>query len=77
MEKSLRSGGLEGKLLLRVEEAAQLVGISRSHAFNLLNRGEWPTVCMGESRRVPRAWLEAWVQEQVVRWQQAGGRTGG
>jgi excisionase family DNA binding protein len=61
-------------LLLRVEQAAQLAAISRTHAYSLLARGEWPSVHLGRSRRIPRAWLERWIDRQVAHWEQVRGR---
>ena len=57
------------KLLLTVEEAAALVGLSRSKFYQEMDKGTFPFVQVGRSRRVPRAWLEKWVAEQVERWE--------
>lgn len=59
------------RLLLRVEEAAGIAGISRSHAYQLLNVGEWPAIRMGRSVRIPRNWLEKWIEGQVAEWEGA------
>jgi excisionase family DNA binding protein len=59
------------KLLLTVEEAAHLTGISRSHAYKQVSRGFWPSVSIGRSRRVPRSWLSSLVDETVQEWQTA------
>lgn len=40
-------------LLLRVEEAARLLGVSRSAAYNLVADGTIPSVRLGHSIRVP------------------------
>ncbi len=53
------------QLLLRVEEAARLLGISRSHLYDELNAGTIPSVYIGAARRVPRRALEAWIDRQV------------
>lgn len=52
--------------LLRVAEAARLASISRSHAYALINKGEWPSVSLGRSRRVPAEWLDRWVNERLA-----------
>lgn len=47
--------------LLRVEEAAEWLGISRTKAYDLVYRGTLRSVTIGRSRRVPVAALEAFV----------------
>jgi excisionase family DNA binding protein len=53
---------LEGKLLLTVDEAAQRLGIGRSHAYVYIQRGIIPSVKLGRSRRVPAKELELFVE---------------
>jgi excisionase family DNA binding protein len=53
---------LEGKLLLTVEEAAQRLGIGRSHTYVFVMRGELPSVKLGRARRVPAVELENFVE---------------
>jgi excisionase family DNA binding protein len=45
-------------LLLRVSEAAELLGISRSTFYQLIARGEVPVVRIGRTVRVSRRELE-------------------
>lgn len=53
---------LQERLLLRVSEAAQLLSISRSQAYELVARGVIPSVRLGgKCIRVPRHALETWV----------------
>lgn len=56
----------QGRALLRVEEVAQLLGISRARAYAMAADGRLPSVTIGRSRRVPVRELEAWIQRQVV-----------
>jgi len=51
------------QLLLRVNEAAELLGISRSSAHAAISRGELPVIRLGRTSRVPRLWLERWIAE--------------
>ena len=53
---------MEGKLLLTIDEAAQRLGIGRSHAYVYVMKGEIPSVKIGRSRRVPVAALEGFIQ---------------
>jgi excisionase family DNA binding protein len=70
MSKSIATN----RLLYTVAEAAETLGISRSHMYAALNRGELPVVRLGRTARVPRLWLERWIAEQTERWEAANGR---
>jgi excisionase family DNA binding protein len=48
--------------LLRVEEAAEWLGLGRTKAYELVYRGVLPSVTIGRSRRVPVAALYAFVE---------------
>ncbi len=52
-------------LLLRVEEAARLIGMGKSKTWDLVNRGDIPSIKIGKSRRVPLAALQRWIAEQT------------
>lgn len=54
------------RLLLRLPEAAEVLGLGRSTLYALVARGELPVVRMGRSVRVPAAALEAWVSQNTV-----------
>ncbi len=47
------------RLTLTVEEAAQLLGISRALGYELVARGELPSVRLGRRIVVPRRALDA------------------
>lgn len=55
----------EERLLLRVEESAAVLNVSRARLFELLGRGEIRSLKIGRSRRIPRAELERWVESQL------------
>jgi excisionase family DNA binding protein len=61
-----RDAMTEAQLLLRVHEAAALLGIGRSKAYELISRGELPHVRIGDSLRVPRAGLELWIAQMTA-----------
>lgn len=51
-------------LLLKVEDAAQALGVSRSKAYDLVADGTLPSVRLGpRCVRVPAAWLGKWVEQ--------------
>lgn len=65
------SGTTPEKLLLRVREAAELLGVSRSHLYELIQAGRVPVVRLGASVRVPRVWLERLVAAEIEQWERA------
>ena len=57
---------MQDKLLLTIDEAAQRLGIGRSHAYIYVMKGEIPSVKLGRSRRVPAAALDEFVERLRV-----------
>jgi len=55
------TGGDVPKLLLRPEEAAACLGLSRSKVYGLIWRKELPVVHVGKNVRMPYDELVAWV----------------
>jgi excisionase family DNA binding protein len=55
------------RLLLRPEEAAHAIGVSRARFYQLLATGEVKSIKVGRSRRVPVAELTRWVSDEVER----------
>jgi excisionase family DNA binding protein len=53
-------------LLVRVEEAARLLSLSRSTIYEMLDRGELPSVRCGAARRIPLAALRVWIERQTA-----------
>ncbi len=51
--------------LLDSREVAELLGISRTKAFQLMARGEVPTFRLGRCARVPRVALMDWVNDRT------------
>jgi prophage regulatory protein len=52
------------KLLLRVNETAQLIGLGKSKTYDLIARGELPSIRIGKCVRVPADKLREWVSAQ-------------
>lgn len=52
-------------LLVRVEEAARMLSLSRSTIYEMMDSGELPSVRRGAARRIPVSALRAWVERQV------------
>ncbi|MEI6777656.1 MAG: helix-turn-helix domain-containing protein [Chloroflexales bacterium] len=53
-------------LLVRVEEAARILSLSRSTIYEMMDAGELPSVRRGAARRIPVAALRAWVAQQTT-----------
>jgi excisionase family DNA binding protein len=53
------------RLLLRPDEAAELIGIGRSKVYEMLATGELPSVRVGGRLRVPLNELREWVAQRV------------
>ena len=59
-------------LLLRVDEAAKLLGIGRSKTYQLIARGELPHMRVGGSVRVPVEALRDWIRRRTEANQEVG-----
>lgn len=53
------------KMLFSIEEAAELLGIGRSTAYDLVKGGELPSVKIGRRRLVPREALHTWIRKKT------------
>lgn len=53
-------------LLVRVEEAARLLSLSRSTLYEMMDAGELPSVRRGTARRIPVAALREWIARQTA-----------
>ncbi|MGH3117197.1 MAG: helix-turn-helix domain-containing protein [Gaiellales bacterium] len=52
-------------LLLTVPEAARLLGIGTTLAYELIGHGDLPHVRLGRALRVPRRTLEEWIASRT------------
>jgi excisionase family DNA binding protein len=57
--KRLTTPGDDDRLVYTVTQAAELLGISRAFAYELVARGELPVICLGRRRLVPKVALAA------------------
>lgn len=53
------------RLVLTPQETANLLGISRSKAYELLAAGELPSVRIGRAVRVPVEGLHRWIDKNT------------
>jgi excisionase family DNA binding protein len=49
------------KLVLTVNEAAQLLGVGRSKVYDIIRTGELPSIRIGSCRRVPMDALRGYI----------------
>ncbi len=56
----------DNKLLLTVQEVAAKLSVGRSLAYELVMRGEIPSVKIGKSRRVPAGEVERYVARLIA-----------
>lgn len=61
----MRSPG--DKLAYTVEEAAELLSLSRAHLYRLIDVGELGSVTIGRSRRITHAQLEEFIGKLEAR----------
>ncbi|HVR88335.1 MAG TPA: helix-turn-helix domain-containing protein [Candidatus Limnocylindria bacterium] len=57
---------MSDRLLLRVGEAADALGVSRSSLYALIQAGVVPAIRLGASLRVPRVQLEQLINERAA-----------
>jgi len=53
-------------LLLRENEALEMLGIGRTTLWRLMKNGEITSVRVGRARRFPAATLKVWVERQIL-----------
>jgi excisionase family DNA binding protein len=53
--------------LLRVSEAAKMLGVGNTTLWALIQHGELPSIRIGRSRRIPTRALRQWIEERTVR----------
>jgi excisionase family DNA binding protein len=56
---------LDENVLLRAEEAAEVLGMGRSKVFEMFRAHELPVVRIGRAVRVPRKALLAWIEDRT------------
>jgi excisionase family DNA binding protein len=50
--------GIDKRLCITVPEAAVMLGISRNFAYELVKRGELPSIKLGKRKLIPKIALE-------------------
>jgi excisionase family DNA binding protein len=55
-----------GRLLYRVNEAAETLGISRSQLYELMTTGQLDSVKVGALRRIPADALQRFVDDKLA-----------
>ncbi len=55
------------RITLSIEEAAEALGISRTHAYTLARTGTLPTISLGHRKVVPVCALEKMIDDGLKR----------
>lgn len=50
-------------IVYTVSEVAELLCISRSHAYRLVNQGRLPVLDLGTRKVIPKEYLDKWLKE--------------
>lgn len=53
------------KLVYSIQEVAELLGISRSYAYELAKEKKIPVLDLGRRKVIPKESLEIWIAENV------------
>jgi excisionase family DNA binding protein len=65
--KNATSEKAQGRLLLRPREVADMIGVSRTTAYDLIAAHKIPSVRIGNHLRVPAAALEKLIEDGMTR----------
>lgn len=53
------------KVVYNVKEVAELLGISRSYAYEMVKEKKLPVLDLGRRKVIPKASLDQWIQENT------------
>jgi excisionase family DNA binding protein len=59
--------GIDKRSCMTVPEAAEMLGISRNHAYELARQGKLPVIRLGKRLIIPRIGFEKWLEESLTR----------
>ena len=65
-ELTFGTGRAPVRLLLRPEEGAEAIGVSRARFYELMAQGQIRSIKIGRSRRVPVSELNAWIAAELA-----------
>lgn len=54
------------KELLSLQEARELIGVSRTTIYQMAKQGQIPTLKIGKCIKVPRKKLDEWIEEKTL-----------
>ena len=59
------------KLVYNVSEVAELLGISKSYAYELVKQKRLPVLDLGRRKVIPKKRLDDWIQETSIIFEKA------
>lgn len=54
------------KLTYTIMEAAEVLGISKSYAYQMVKEQKIPVLVIGKRKLIPKRQLEQWLQDNIV-----------
>lgn len=54
------------KIVYSIPEAAALLGISKSYAYQLVKEKKLPVLDLGARKIIPKVLLDTWIQESAI-----------
>lgn len=54
------------KIAYSVKEVAQMLGVSKSYMYRLVNEKKFPVLEVGGRKVIPKSYLETWISENVT-----------
>ena len=64
-DMTMEAQSLESQQLLKASDVARILNISKSFAYQIMNRNELPTVHIGNARRVRIGDLENYIDQNI------------
>ena len=64
-ENIVKRGEIMETLVYTVSEAAELLGISKSYAYDLVKQKKLPVLEIGKRRVIPKRMLEEWILANI------------
>jgi excisionase family DNA binding protein len=60
--------GIDKMSCMTVPEAAEILRISRNHAYELARQGKLPVIRLGKRLIIPRIGFDKWLEDSLPRW---------
>lgn len=65
LERVLADLQPQGKMLVTIQEAAELLGLGQTKVYELVRKGELPAIKIDSSTRIPVREIDRWIQDKL------------